>query len=56
MNRLNIETRSKNWFLVLIGITFLGYFFSLNYAMLLGLGCLLFILVDFLADNLPDLR
>ncbi len=51
MKRFKITTRNKNWFFISIGITLLGYAFSLDYVMLIGLGCLIFVVVDFLADN-----
>jgi len=51
MKRLKITTRNRNWFFVSILIVLFGYVLTLEFMMLTGLGCLLFILVDLLADN-----
>ena len=51
MKNISITSRVKNGFYVSVAITLLGYFFSFGFAMFIGLGCLFFVLIDFLADN-----
>ncbi|WP_339709149.1 hypothetical protein [uncultured Kriegella sp.] len=51
MKRLKITARNRNWFFVSMLLTLLGYFLYLEHMMLIGMGCLLFILADVLADS-----
>lgn len=51
MKNLKITKRNRDWFFISMGITLLGSVFFLEYVMLIGVGCLIMIFVDFLADN-----
>lgn len=51
MKKPKITKRDKDWFIILMGITLLGYIFYLEYTMLIGVGCLIMCFVDFLADK-----
>jgi len=51
MKKLKITKRNRDWFFISVGITLLGYVFFFKYVMLIGIGCLILIFVDFLGDN-----
>lgn len=54
MRRLKITPRNENWFFSSLLISLLGYVLTLEFMMLIGLGCLLFIFVDVLAASTPS--